>query len=52
MMAATPVYDAFHFAQLRDGGRLAVRAERAALRNMTPRLDRILDTERPDPWTV
>ena len=48
MMAVTPLYDAFHFSQLRDGGRLAERAERAATTNMLPRWTEVLGAFQPD----
>jgi UDP-N-acetylglucosamine:LPS N-acetylglucosamine transferase len=48
MMAMGPVYDAFHFSQLRDGGELAERAERAAVANMLPRWTEVLESFRPD----
>src|SRR5690349_24480980 len=44
-MLATPgLYDAFHFAALRPGSRLALRADAAARRQVVPRLREYLDT--------
>jgi UDP-N-acetylglucosamine:LPS N-acetylglucosamine transferase len=48
MVTATPVYDAFHFSQLRDGGRMAARTERAAVVNMLPRWNDVIESFRPD----
>jgi UDP-N-acetylglucosamine:LPS N-acetylglucosamine transferase len=39
MLAVPGVYDAFHFEQLRAGGRLAVLAERASSKYLVPALD-------------
>jgi UDP-N-acetylglucosamine:LPS N-acetylglucosamine transferase len=39
MLAVPGVYDAFHFEQLRPGGRLAVLAERESSRRIVPALD-------------
>ena len=45
-MLATPgLYDAFHFHQLRQGGRLAVRADRASAHYLVPVLDEQLRRE-------
>jgi UDP-N-acetylglucosamine:LPS N-acetylglucosamine transferase len=46
MLAVPGVYDAFHFEQLRSGGRLATLADRAAARYLVPALDAAL-AERP-----
>lgn len=40
ILSVTAVYDAFHFSQLRDDGRLARAADRAALARMAPALRR------------
>jgi len=46
VMLATPgLYDAFHFHQLRQGGRLAERADRASAHYLVPALDAELDRE-------
>jgi UDP-N-acetylglucosamine:LPS N-acetylglucosamine transferase len=48
-MLATPgVYDAFHFAALRPGGRLALLADAGARRQLVPRLRDLLDAEPAD----
>lgn len=36
LLSCTPVYDAFHFSQLRDGGRISAAAERSAVTRATP----------------
>jgi processive 1,2-diacylglycerol beta-glucosyltransferase len=48
LLSVTAVYDAFHFSQLRDGGRLGQAAERAAIDRMCgPLLDQ-LEQFRPE----
>ncbi|HEV2376816.1 MAG TPA: glycosyltransferase [Streptosporangiaceae bacterium] len=48
-MLATPgVYDAFHFAALRPGSRLALLADAAARRQLVPRLQEHLDSRPAD----
>lgn len=48
-MLATPgLYDAFHFAALRPGSRLALLADAAARRQLVPRLRDYLDSHRAD----
>src|SRR5277367_2232775 len=48
MLAAPGVYDAFHFAALRPGGRLALLADSAARRQIVPRLREYLDASPAD----
>jgi processive 1,2-diacylglycerol beta-glucosyltransferase len=48
MLSVPGLYDAFHFAALRTGGRLALLADAAARRQMVPRLRRHLDTHPAD----
>jgi len=48
MLAVAPLYDAFHFSSLRVGGRLADRADSAALRNSYPRFVAEVDSFAPD----
>jgi processive 1,2-diacylglycerol beta-glucosyltransferase len=44
MLAIPGLYDAFHFAALRPGNRLALRTDAAARRQVVPRLREYLDT--------
>jgi UDP-N-acetylglucosamine:LPS N-acetylglucosamine transferase len=48
MLAVPGVYDAFHFASLRQGGRLARLAGAVATRRIVPRLRAELDADPPD----
>jgi processive 1,2-diacylglycerol beta-glucosyltransferase len=48
MLAVPGLYDAFHFAGLRTGSRLADLADAAASREILPRLRAVLDATRPD----
>jgi processive 1,2-diacylglycerol beta-glucosyltransferase len=48
MLALPGVYDAFHFAALRPGGRLALLADAGARRQVVPRLREYLDAEPAD----
>ncbi len=48
MLTVPPLYDAFHFSQMRAGTRLADRAERAAAERLVPRLRRRLAAEPAD----
>src|SRR5215510_9320183 len=48
MLAVPGLYDAFHFAGLRTGSRLADLADAAANRRILPRLREVLDTASPD----
>jgi processive 1,2-diacylglycerol beta-glucosyltransferase len=48
MLALPGVYDAFHFAALRPGGRLALLADAGARRQVVPRLRECLDAEPAD----
>jgi UDP-N-acetylglucosamine:LPS N-acetylglucosamine transferase len=48
MLAVPGLYDAFHFAALRTGGRLASMADTAASRKILPRLRDLLDTDPVD----
>jgi processive 1,2-diacylglycerol beta-glucosyltransferase len=48
MLALPGVFDAFHFAALRPGGRLALLADAAARRQVVPRLRGYLDAEPAD----
>jgi processive 1,2-diacylglycerol beta-glucosyltransferase len=48
MLAVPGVYDAFHFAALRPGGRLALLADAAARRQLVPRLRGYLDAHPAD----
>src|SRR3954447_11429224 len=48
MLAVPGVYDAFHFEQLRAGGRLAAVADRAAARPLVPALAAELDRRPAD----
>lgn len=48
MLAVPGLYDAFHFAALRPGGRLALLADRAASSQLVPRLRDRFDRSQPD----
>jgi processive 1,2-diacylglycerol beta-glucosyltransferase len=48
MLAVPGLYDAFHFAALRPGNRLARLADSAARRRIVPRLSGYLDQDPPD----
>jgi processive 1,2-diacylglycerol beta-glucosyltransferase len=48
MLAVPGAYDAFHFAALRPGGRLALLADAAARRQLVPRLRGYLDADPAD----
>jgi processive 1,2-diacylglycerol beta-glucosyltransferase len=48
MLSRPALYDAFHFSQLRMGGRLAVAGDAAAARRLVPRLEAIA-AEGPEP---
>jgi processive 1,2-diacylglycerol beta-glucosyltransferase len=48
MLALPGLYDAFHFAALRTGSRVAVLADAGARRQILPRLQDLLDAEPPD----
>ena len=48
MLAVPGVFDAFHFASLRTGGRLAALTDAAARRQIEPRLRALLDANRVD----
>jgi processive 1,2-diacylglycerol beta-glucosyltransferase len=48
MLAVPGLYDAFHFAALRTGNRLAELADAGARRQILPRLRDLLDAEPPD----
>ncbi|HEY6279185.1 MAG TPA: glycosyltransferase [Streptosporangiaceae bacterium] len=48
MLAVPGLYDAFHFAGLRDGSRLALLADAAARRQLVPRLRDYLDAQPAD----
>ncbi len=48
MLAVPGLYDAFHFAALRSGSRLASRADAAARLRLTPRLREVLDRNPAD----
>jgi UDP-N-acetylglucosamine:LPS N-acetylglucosamine transferase len=48
MLAVPGLYDAFHFAALRPGGRLALLADAAARRQLVPRLRDYLDARPAD----
>ncbi len=48
VMAVPGLYDAFHFSQLRTGGRLATITDAAARRFLVPRLRAELECDRPD----
>lgn len=48
MLAIPGLYDAYHFAALRTGNRLALRTEAAACRNIVPRLGAYLDARPAD----
>jgi processive 1,2-diacylglycerol beta-glucosyltransferase len=48
LLSVTAVYDAFHFSQLRDGGRLGRAAERAAIDRMYGPLVEEIERFRPD----
>jgi processive 1,2-diacylglycerol beta-glucosyltransferase len=48
MLAVPGLFDAFHFAGLRTGSKLALRADAAARRQLVPRLARYLDEHPPD----
>jgi processive 1,2-diacylglycerol beta-glucosyltransferase len=48
MLAVPGLYDAFHFAALRTGNRLADLTDAAASRQILPRLRAVLDATRPD----
>jgi processive 1,2-diacylglycerol beta-glucosyltransferase len=48
MLAASPIYDAFHFSHLRDGSWLAERLERSSATRMVPKLREAITVTRPD----
>ena len=48
MLAVPGLYDAFHFAALRTGSRLATLADAAARRQLVPRLRAYLDAHPAD----
>ncbi len=48
LLSVTAVYDAFHFSQLRDGGRVGMAAERAAIDRMYGPLLAQIEEFRPD----
>ena len=48
LLSMPPVYDAFHFSQLRTGARLGRGADGAALRNMYPRFREVVDRIEPE----
>jgi UDP-N-acetylglucosamine:LPS N-acetylglucosamine transferase len=48
LFAIPPVYDAFHFSQLRAGGRLARFCDRAALNVMWPRFTAKMERDQPE----
>jgi len=48
MLAVPGLYDAYHFASLRTGNRLALATDAAARRRVVPRLRARLDAEPPD----
>jgi processive 1,2-diacylglycerol beta-glucosyltransferase len=48
LLSFTPVYEAFHYSQLRDNGRLGQAAERAAIARMRAPLEAELLSFRPD----
>lgn len=48
MLAVPGVFDAFHFAELRTGGSLAMLTDAAARRQIEPRLRAVLDANRVD----
>jgi processive 1,2-diacylglycerol beta-glucosyltransferase len=48
LLSMPPVYDAFHFSQLRTGARLGRGADGAALRNMYPRFRDVVDRIEPE----
>ncbi len=48
MLAVPGLYDAFHFAGLRPGSKLALLADATARRQVVPRLREYLDAGRPD----
>jgi processive 1,2-diacylglycerol beta-glucosyltransferase len=47
MLSAAPVYDAFHFSQLRTGSRLARFLDRTAVRSMYPHFVREVEADQP-----
>ena len=47
LLSVTPLYDAFHFSQLRDDGRLGRAADRAAVKQMLGALRHEMDSFRP-----
>ncbi len=51
MLAVPGLFDAFHFAALRPGGRLALLADSAARRQVVPRLREYLD-QHPVAWPI
>jgi len=48
LLSVTALYDAFHFSQLRDDGRLARRLDRIAVGRMHPHLKKVMDEVRPE----
>ena len=48
LLSVTAVYDAFHFSQMRDDGRLARRLDRTAVNWMFPQLRERMDQFRPE----
>jgi processive 1,2-diacylglycerol beta-glucosyltransferase len=48
LLSVTPIYDGFHFSQLRGDGPLGRFADRAAVKTMLPRLRAVVDDFKPD----
>jgi UDP-N-acetylglucosamine:LPS N-acetylglucosamine transferase len=48
LLSVTPIYDGFHFSQLRGDGPFGRFADRAAVKTMLPRLRTTVDAVRPD----
>ena len=48
LLSVTPVYDAFHFSQLRGNGLIGRLMDRAAVRVMSPKLREVVDRYGPD----
>lgn len=48
MLSVNALYDAFHFSQLRDDGRLGRFVDREAVRRMHPHLRKVMDEVRPE----
>ena len=48
LLSVTPIYDAFHFSQLRSNGLVGRLMDRAAVRVMSPKLLEVIDRDDPE----